>query len=105
MKKSALFIFITYIWTKVLLGLVIHPYKYVRQITRNKILLPVVLSPLYALVGLFVGGRFGTFFFEFSGIKRELLAFMLSSGLLSILLWQLLLLYLLFNFLLALRKP
>jgi len=104
MKKTTLFIFITYVWTKVLLGLVIHPYKSVREVSRNKILLPVVLSPLYALTGLFVIGRFGSFLFDVGGFKRDLVALMLSTGLLSILLWQGLLLYLLLSFLLAFRK-
>ena len=104
MKKSALAIFITYIWTKTLYGLVVTPYKSVRKVSRDKILLPVVFSPLYALAGLFVAGRIVSYFIQVHGFKRELIAFVLSSGLLSILLWQGLLLYLLINFLFAMRK-
>ena len=104
MKRSALVIFVTYIWTKVLLGLVVHPYKSVREVTRHKVLLPVVLSPLYAILGLFVVGRVVSFLFDVGGFKRELIALILSTGLLSILLWQLLLLYLLLSFLLAFRR-
>lgn len=104
MKKSALAIFITYVWTKTLYGLVFAPYKSVRKVSRDKILLPVVLSPLYALFALFIAGRVVSYFFHVQGFKRELIAFVLSSGLISILLWQGLLLYLLINFLFALRK-
>ncbi len=104
MKKSALAIFITYVWTKTLYGLVVTPYKSVRKVSRDKILLPVVFSPMYALVGLFIVGRIVSYFFQVHGFKRELIAFVLSTSLLSILLWQTLLVYLLVSFLLALRK-
>ncbi len=105
MKRSTLVIFATYILTKTLLGLVIHPYKSVRQVTRHKILVPIVFSPLYALVVLFIVGRIGSFLFEVHDpIKRMLIAQILGSGLISILLWQFLLLYLLTSFLLAFRR-
>lgn len=105
MKKSAMAIFITYVWTKVLLGLVVHPYKSVREVSRNKILMPIVFSPIYSLVGLLIVGRVAALFVDVHGFRRELIAIILSTGLLSILLWQLLLLYLLLSFLLAFRKP
>lgn len=105
MKKSALAIFTTYILTKTLLGLVIHPYKSVRQVTRHKVLVPVVFSPLYSLFGLFVVGRIGSYIFEVHDpLKRTIIAQILGAGLLSILLWQLLLIYLLVSFLLAFRS-
>lgn len=105
MKKSTLVVFATYILTKTLLGLVIHPYKSVRQVTRHKVLVPVVFSPLYALLGLFVVGRIGSYIFEVHDpLKRIIIAQILGAGLLSILLWQLLLLYLLISFLLAFRR-
>lgn len=104
MKKSTFFIFVTYIWTKVLLGLTVHPYKSVREVTRHQVLLPVVLSPFYALIGLFAIGRVMSFLFDVHGWKREGVAAMLSTGLIAILLWQTLLLYLLISFLIALRR-
>lgn len=103
MRKSTFLIFVTYIWLKTLLGLVIHPYKSVREVTRHHVLFPVVLSPFYGLVALFVAGRIGSFLFETQGLTREAMALILSAGLISILAWQLLLLYLLINFLLALQ--
>src|SRR3989338_3665454 len=104
MKKPVFLVLVAYIWTKTLLGLTISPYKSVRQVTRNPILLPVVLSPLYGLIALFIVGRFGSFFLDVHGFKREILSAVLSSALISISLWQLLLLYLLASFFLALQK-
>src|SRR3972149_9847897 len=103
MKKSTFLVFVTYVWLKTLLGLVIRPYKEVRGVTRHHILFPVVLSPLYGLAALFIVGRIGSFLFETQGLIREVMALTLSTGLISILLWQLLLLYLLANFFLSLQ--
>src|SRR3989344_20778 len=99
MKKRTFLIFVSYIWTKVLLGLVVSPFKSVREITRHHVLLPVVLSPFYGLLILFIAGRIFAWLFTFYGLKRELIAFVLSAGLISIFLWQILLFYLLINFL------
>ncbi|HLD01589.1 MAG TPA: hypothetical protein VJC10_01815 [Patescibacteria group bacterium] len=104
MKKSVFVVFVGYIWTKTLLGLVIQPYRSVRDVTHHPVLLPVVFSPLYGLIILFIIGRIGSFLFELTGTKRELMALLLSSGLLSILMWQLLLLYLLLNFQIIKRR-
>lgn len=104
MRKRTFLVFITYIWAKLLLGLVVHPYQSVREITRRHILLPVVLSPLYGLVILFFAGRIVSFIINIQGTIRDYIAFILSAGLISISLWQLLLLYLLINFLFASKK-
>jgi hypothetical protein len=105
MKKSSFVIFATYILTKTLLGLVIHPYKSVRKVSRHKVLVPMVFSPLYSLLGLFVIGRIGSFLFDVHDVvKRDIIAQLLGTGLISILLWQLLLVYLLINFIFALKK-
>lgn len=103
-KQPVLLIFIAYVWTKTLLGLAITPYKSTREITRHRVLLPVVFSPLYGLVILFIIGRVGSFLFDLDGVQRSLLALVLSSALISILLWQGLLIYLLLSFYLAFRK-
>lgn len=104
MKKPIFAIFVAYIWTKTLLGLVITPYKSVREMTRHKVLVPVLFSPLIGLAILFILGRMGSFVFEVHGFKRTFLALSLSTGLIAILLWQLLLLYLLLSFYLGLKK-
>lgn len=95
--------FIAYVWTKTLLGLAISPYKSVREVTRHKVLVPVVFSPLIGLFILFIIGRMGSYVFELNGFQRSIMAILLSTGLISILLWQGLLLYLLGSFYIALK--
>lgn len=105
MKRPVLYIFIGYVWTKTLLGLALHPYKSVREMTRNKVLVPVLFSPLIGLIILFVLGRMGSFVFELRhGFPRTLVALTLSTALISILLWQLLLLYLLASFYVGMKR-
>jgi hypothetical protein len=95
MKKPAIVIFITYVWTKTLLGLTFSPYHSMRDVARNKVLTPVVFSPILGILLLLIIGRIGATFFTLHGIFRETFAIMLSAGLISILLWQILLIYLL----------
>lgn len=102
MKKSTFLIFSTYIWTKTLLGLTFHPFMTIRQVTRRPILLPVIFSPIIGLATFFVFGRIGAFLLDFYGLKREIIAIFLSTTLISILLWQALLIYLLISFLIGL---
>jgi len=105
MKKSIFLIFSTYIWTKTLLGLTFHPFMTIKQVTRRPILLPVIFSPIIGLAAFFVFGRLGAFLLDFYGFKREVIAIFLSTILISILLWQALLIYLLVSFTIAyLRK-
>lgn len=103
-QRSTFLLFIAYVWTKTLLGLATTPYKSVRELTRHRVLLPVLFSPLYGLAVLFVVGRIGSSAFEVYGLARSSMAFILSSALISILMWQALLIYLLLSFYLALRK-
>jgi len=103
-RKSILVLFIAYIWSKTLLGLAISPYKSVRELTRNKVLIPVAFSPLIGLGILFAVGRIGSILFELDGFQRGILGFALSSSLISLLLWQSLLLYLLISFYIGLKK-
>ncbi len=104
MKKSTFVIFSAYIWTKTLLGLTFHPFMTVRLVTRRPILLPVIFSPIIGLTAFFVFGRIGAFFLDFYGLRREVIAIFLSTTLISILLWQALLIYLLMSFLIGLWK-
>jgi len=104
MKKPIFAIFVAYVWSKTLLGLTITPYKSVREMTRNKVLVPVVFSPVYGLIVLFVVGRIAAFILHPGGFYRTFLALSLSTALISILLWQLLLLYLLLSFYFGLKK-
>ena len=102
MKKSTFLIFIAYIWTKTLLGITFHPFSTIRQVTRRPVLLPIIFSPFIGLILFFIFGRIGAFLISVYGLKRELIALILSTTLISILLWQALLIYLLISFLVAL---
>lgn len=104
MKKKVFFIFITYIWAKTLFGLIFHPFIATRQIARRPVLFPVIFSPLVGLFLLFMAGRIAALLIKIYGLKRELIAFFLSSTLISILFWQALILYLLGSLLATLWK-
>lgn len=104
MKKRAFIIYISYIWTKMLLGLIFHPYKSVKETVKRPILLPTLLSPLITIAVLFLAAKVGSLLIFIYGLKRELVAIFLSTTLISIIFWQLLLIYLLINFLIA-AKP
>ena len=97
MKKTTFIIFVGYIWTKTLLGLVTEPHRSVQTVSRRTVLLPTLLSPLYALIVLFIIGRVGSYLFTTEGILRTIIAYVASTALISILLWQLLVLYLFFK--------
>ena len=88
-----------YVWATTLAGLAIHPYKSVRRMVLDKpILLPVILSPVMGLVALFVVGRAGSSIVELTGWWREGVALILGGTLIGLLLWQGLLLFLVFRF-------
>jgi len=104
MKKNIFLIFVAYVWTKTLLGLTFHPFSTVREVTRRPVLLPVIFSPLICLFTLFVLGRIAALLITVYGLSRELIALALSTALISIVFWQLLLIYLLASFLVALWR-
>ena len=96
---KTLFAYISYVWATTLAGLAIHPYKSVkRMVLRERILLPVVLSPLMGLVALFVVGRVGSYVMNLEGLVREVAAFVLGVSLIGLLMWQILLLALVLRF-------
>jgi hypothetical protein len=100
MKKwGAMVSWVAYVWSVTLAGLAIHPYQSVRRMVLNKpILLPVILSPVFGLLGLFFVGRVGSYVFTLGPRGRELVAFLLGSTLIGLLLWQGLLLMLVIRF-------
>lgn len=100
MKKwGAMGVWVAYVWSVTLAGLAIHPYQSVKRMVMNKpILLPVALSPVLGLLGLFFVGRVGSFVFTLGSIGRELMALVLGSMLIGLLLWQGLLLLLIVRF-------
>jgi hypothetical protein len=100
MKKwGAIGVWVAYVWTVTLAGLAIHPYQSVKRMVLNKpSLLPVVMSPVMGLLALFFAGRVGSFIFTLGPIGRELMSLVLGSTLIGLLLWQGLLLVLVFRF-------
>lgn len=104
MKKSTFLIFTAFVWTKTLLGLTFTPFSTVKQVARRPVLLPIIFSPFIGLILFFAVGRIGAFLISVYGLKRELIALILSTTLISILLWQGLLLYLLVSLIIAYRK-
>lgn len=104
MRKSIFLIFVAYIWTKTLLGLTFNPFATVKQVRRRPVLLPIIFSPFIGLLLFFIVGRIGAFLISIYGLKRELIALILSATLISILLWQLLLIYLLISLIVAYRR-
>lgn len=82
----------------------LHPFTTIRQVTRRPVLLPVIFSPIIGLTAFFVFGRIGAFLLDFYGLRREVISMFLSTALISILLWQALLIYLLISFLFALWR-
>lgn len=96
---AALGIWISYVWMKTLAGLAIHPYQSVkRMVFGEQILLPVVMSPLMGLVGLFFAGRVGSYVLNLGGMTREGIALILGSTLIGLLMWQILLIALVYRF-------
>ena len=104
MRKRTFFIYVAYVWTKTLLGLTFHPYTSVRETLRRPVLLPVIVSPLMGLGILLITGKLASLLIVVYDLKRELIGIFLSTTLISIIFWQLLLLYLLISFVTAYLK-
>ncbi len=84
-----------------LLGLTFHPYKSIKETVKRPVLIPVIFSPLIAVFLLFLTAKIGSLLIVVYGLQREAVALFLSTTFISILFWQLLLLYLLISFLVA----
>ena len=104
MKKGTLLVYVGYYWTKTLIGLMFHPYFAVRETIRRPILLPVIFAPFIALIFLFAVSKVGSLFIIINGNLRGVVALFLSTCLLTFVMWQILLLYLLGSFIIARRK-
>jgi len=101
MINRTFFAYVVYIWTKTLLGLTFNPYTSVREVVRRPVLLPVIFSPFFGIIILLLAGKIGALLITIYGLKREFIGIFLSATLISIVLWQLLLLYLLGSFLIS----
>jgi len=104
MKTKTFLLYTSYIWTKTLLGLTFHPYLLVKETVRRPILLPVIFSPLITMFLFFIVAKIGSLLIIIYGLQREVVALFFSTALISIIFWQLLLLYLLLSFLSVQRE-
>lgn len=104
MKLKTFFIYIAYVWTKILIGLTANPYKFVKETVNRPVLLPVIISPILGLIIILIAGKISSQFIFIFGINREIMGLILSTILISIILWQILIFYLLINFLYARLK-
>jgi hypothetical protein len=104
MKKRVILIYGSYLWTKMLIGLTFHPYRSIKETIRRPVLLPVIFSPIIAIFLLFIAAKLGSLLITVYGIQREAVAIFLSTTLISIIFWQVLLLYFLISFFVAMRK-
>jgi len=104
MKKRVIVVYASYLWTKTLLGMTFHPYRSIKEAIRRPVLLPVIFSPVIAILLLFIAAKLGSLLITVYGMKREAVAIFLSTTLISIIFWQALLLYFLISFFVALRK-
>lgn len=104
MKKRVIIIYGSYLWTKTLLGMTFHPYRSIKEAIRRPVLLPVIFSPIIAILLLFFAAKIGSLLITLYGTRREAVALFLSTTLISIIFWQALLLYFLISFFVAMRK-
>lgn len=104
MRKRTFIIYVSYVWTKLLLGLTFHPYKSIKETIRRPVLLPVIFSPLIAIGLLFFSAKLGSLLIVIYGVQRDAVAIFLSTTLISIVFWQALLIYFLVSFVIASRK-
>ncbi len=104
MKKRVFLIYASYIWTKMLLGLTFHPYKSIKETVRRPVLIPVIFSPMIAVVLLFLTAKIGSLLIVVYGMQREAVALFLSTTFISILFWQVLLVYFFVSFLIAVKR-
>lgn len=101
MKNKTFFVYGSYLWTKTLLSLTFHPHKTIKETLRRPVLLPVIFSPIIGMIALFIIAKIAAYVVDIYGLKRDIIAIFLSTTLLSIVFWQILLFYLLGSYLIA----
>ena len=80
-------------------GVTFHPYHSLWEIRRHPVLLPALVSPLVTLSVVVILGKIGSLLILVYGRERTLIAIVLGGAMLSIVLWQILLVYFLLTFL------
>ncbi len=104
MRKRTFLIYVAYIFTKTLLGITFYPYKSVLETARRPILIPVIFSPFVGFICLFIISKIGSLLIRVYGRERELIGLFLSTAFISIIFWQILLMYLLISFMISSRR-
>lgn len=100
----ALITWVIYHILRLCIGLVLHPYRTAREIMRGRWFVPLILLPSGILTWIFVSGRLGAWALDVPASSRDFLGVVFAAGIVSIGLWQGLLLYLGVRFWVGLKK-
>lgn len=73
---------------RISLGLVVHPYRTMREVARDKWDWPLALVPVGLLIGSLVMGRIGARLVEVPEVWRNKLALILMTVAAGLLVWQ-----------------
>jgi hypothetical protein len=103
-KILAFLTWVVYHILRLCLGLVVHPYRTTREIMRGRWFIPLVFLPTGILVWIFLTGRIAAWVVEVPFALRDVIGILYTSAILSIGLWQGLLLYLAVRFWVGLRR-
>jgi hypothetical protein len=96
-------VWVVYQMLRLCLGLVIHPYRTVREIMRGKWFVPLVFLPSGLLVWIVVTGRIAAWAIDVPLATRDWLGIMYSTLIISLGIWQALLFYLAVRFKIGLK--
>lgn len=103
-RALAFLVWVVYHLFRLCLGLIIHPYMTVREIMRGRWFIPLLFFPFGILVWMFLSGRIGAWVVDVPFSFRDGVALLFATAILSIGLWQGLLLYLGMRFWVGLRR-
>ncbi len=103
-RGLAFIVWVVYHLGRLCLGLVIHPYRTVREIMRGRWFEPLVFVPTALLVWIFITGRLAAWVINVPDRYRDLIGIFYATLLFSLGLWQALLLYLAVRFWAGLKR-
>lgn len=103
-RVIAFLVWVFYQTARLSLGLVLHPYRTVREIMRGVWFVPLVFLPSGILVWIFISGRLAAWVIDVPEPYREVIGLVYASFILSVGFWQGLLAYLAVRFGMGLRK-
>lgn len=93
-KLLAFLVWVMYQIGRLSLGLVVHPYRSVREIMRGEWFAPLIFLPTGILVWIFVSGRIAAWVIDVPSGYRDAIGLAYSTFVISLGLWQILLIYL-----------